>query len=267
MEKRNLQISLGIIVLMLIVGGGLFYRNANTQNPASASATTTPTNTEDSLEDLVNSGRATVTVGTTDVVAAPTKKAPSLDYQLHISADLSANAVAAVKTQVASLSAKIKADQKDFDSWVQFGVLAKVAGDYSRALELWSYASYLVGGSPVPYANSGDIYANYLKDYPKAETNYKKAIANTPTNPAYYTELFNLYNYSYHPAATAGEDILKQGIKANPDAFDLQVLLARYYKSAGRSADAKTQFDAAVANATRQGKTDTATQIKTESTQ
>ena len=70
---------------------------------------------------------------------------------------------------------------------------------------------------------------------------------------------------SYKPSNTAAEDILKKGIAANPNAVDLQYLLAQYYKKLGRAPEAQSMFTAAADSATRQGKTDLAAQIKLDS--
>jgi thioredoxin-like negative regulator of GroEL len=100
-----------------------------------------------------------------------------------------------------------------------------------------------------------------------ANTNYLAAIKINPGQPDFYRALFTLYTTtSYKPTATAAEDILKAGIAANAKAVDLQVLLARYYKSAGRASDAAAEYAVAVSNAQSQGNQPLATQIQQEAT-
>ena len=106
---------------------------------------------------------------------------------------------------------------------------------------------------------------NFLHDYTKAEANYLVGIKDAPSTTAFYKDLFSLYTTtSYKPSNTAAENILKQGISANPKSVDLQMTLARYYKSLGRAADAKAEYDAAIANAKSQNQSDLAAQIQAE---
>ena len=60
------------------------------------------------------------------------------------------------------------------------------------------------------------------------------------------------------------EDTLKAAIASNSKAVHFRVLLARYYKDAGRTAEAKAQYDAAIAKARELGNTTLATQLEAE---
>ena len=269
MENKNIQIIFGVIALALVAF--FVYQFSGTQKDTQAPVPTpvqvnaTTTTGDPTLDELVQSGRATVAISTTtNTNATPQKNAPSLSYVLKIPPTLAANAVTALNTQISTLTAEIKKNPTSFDSWMRMGVLAKIAGDFSRAIEVWKYAAYLASGSPAPYANMADVYANYLKDYANGAANYKKAIEKDPTNPNYYSELFNLYNYSYRTTPTAAEDTIHAGIKAVPSAYELHVLLARYYKSIGKSAQATAEFKLAIQVAEKQNNVDAVAQIKAE---
>ena len=56
---------------------------------------------------------------------------------------------------------------------------------------------------------------NFVKDYPKAEQNYKKALAINPRGAGYYVSLYYLYRDMMHDNASAA-DILAQGLKELP---------------------------------------------------
>jgi Tfp pilus assembly protein PilF len=71
----------------------------------------------------------------------------------------------------------------------------------------------------------------------------------------------------YKQGTSAAEDILKKGAAAIPDSVDIHVQLARYYKAKGDAADAKTQYDAAIGAANKNGQPAVATQLQTEENQ
>jgi tetratricopeptide (TPR) repeat protein len=173
-----------------------------------------------------------------------------------------------LKAQAANAAAAIAKNVHDTDSWIVLGVARKEAGDYVGAAAAWQYVSAIAPTNPVSFNNLGDLYMNYLHDNAKAVSNYLTEIKNFPKSLDSYRNVFQIYTTtSYTGSATAAEDILKQGIAANPKAYDLEVLLARYYKAKGRTSDADTEYQAAAANATSQNLTDMATQIKAESAQ
>jgi Tfp pilus assembly protein PilF len=105
---------------------------------------------------------------------------------------------------------------------------------------------------------------NFLKDYSKAEQAYLSAIKADPAGAGAYRDLASLYDNLYKKGEGAGEAILKKGVAASPDSVDLRVILARYYKDAGRTAEAKEQYQAAIAAANKAGQTEVAAQIQTE---
>jgi len=186
---QNKNIWLGVIGLLVLAAIFFTVRYTNMQpstvsstGSTTVSTTTSATSSEPtSLEDLIKSGRAKVTV--TKTTTTVQKPAPSLDYAIKISPDLSPEAVTAIHSQVATLSANLKKDPRSFEDWMQLGVVAKIAGDYPRAIELWQYASYLIPNAPEPLADIGDVYGNFMKDYPKGIEYFKKAVAVAPTNP------------------------------------------------------------------------------------
>ena len=136
--------------------------------------------------------------------------------------------------------------------------------DYEGASQAWGFAALLIPKNPTPFANLGYLYTVYLPDYPKAEANYRIAIANNPHDTNTINNFFELYKYHYKQGTSAAADVLKAGIAANPGALDLQVTLARYYRDNKQSAEAKTGYDTAIATAQTQGQTTLATQLQAE---
>ena len=137
------------------------------------------------------------------------------------------------KSEIEKLSKTLKASPQDVLQWVDLGSWRKAIGDYEGAVIVWEYVTKIAPGYGVPYINLGNIYHYYLKDYVKAEINFKKFISMQPTYIDGYQRLFNLYSQSYLQNTTKAADILKEGILKNPNAAELYIDLALYYKEKG----------------------------------
>lgn len=149
-------------------------------------------------------------------------------------------------------------------SQIQLGTERKAVGDYEGAARAWIEAGNTFPSNVVSFNNLGDLYLNFIKDYPKAETAYLKVIQNDPRQINAYRQLVDIYTWTTLKSDTNKENILTQGITANPQAFDLMVLLARHYKGVGRTIEARTQYEAAVAAATAAGSASAAASIQAE---
>lgn len=118
--------------------------------------------------------------------------------------------------------------------WLQLGILKKIIGDYRGAGDAWEYASRVEGQQQyVAFSNLGDLYWQYLPDYPKSEANFKKSLSLKPDNVPAYISLSQLYEYSYKEKVNQVPGLLKQGIAANPDSVDLTKTLADFYERRG----------------------------------
>jgi len=190
---------------------------------------------------------------------------PMPDFKATLSCTLSADICDRVHTQMVDIVATLTKNSSDYSAWISLGILHKTAGDYKAAARDWEYVSALYPKNTQSFGNLGDLYMHFIKDYTRAESNYLKEVKNSPTNLDAYRDLFTLYTQtSYQASASAAENILKAGIAANPDAIELRVILARYYQSQGRTADAKTQYTAAIASAESQGQTALAQDLQKE---
>jgi Tfp pilus assembly protein PilF len=92
-------------------------------------------------------------------------------------------------------------------------------------------------------------------------------MANTPTNPEPYRSLYVLYTYQYKTDTTSAERILLKGIEATPQAIDLTVLLAQYYRAHNQPTQAAQQYDVAIAAAQKAGNTALAQELQAEKAQ
>ncbi len=141
---------------------------------------------------------------------------PNYTKPLTFSKDLTPDQRASLGDQFAAIKVVLASSTTDFNAWVALGGVRKAAGDYRGAEEVWLYTANRWPTGSVAFNNLGDLYMNYLKDYPKAEENYKKVVMLDPQNINAYEALYALYRYSYKTDTSAAADILAQGLTANP---------------------------------------------------
>ena len=269
-DKRNQIIAAIIIAAAILIGIAYFFSRSSSapSTPSNIASSTAPTSTSSTSSvpgvtitsassssgytvHLITGGKAPV---------APNYKTPLVFTDPSVTADEQTS----MQAQFAQVQAVIAANGQDFNSWIELGDLRKEAGDYAGAALDWQYMSALYSDNIVSNANLADVYTNYLHDYPKAAAAYKAAIVNNPKQTYLYQDLFQLYTNQYPQSTATIEGVLKQGITAVPQATDLMVTLARYYKSTGDMTDAKAEYGVAIASAQSQGQTALVTQIQKE---
>lgn len=128
-------------------------------------------------------------------------------------------------------AARTVADNPDyFSGWIELGLLKKVIGDYEGARDAWEYAGAIRPENSLSFANLGELYGKYILDYPKAEANFRKSIQNKPNDTGTYMSLSDLYSYSYAQKKDLADDVLLEGLAANPGDTDLMRWLAALYE-------------------------------------
>lgn len=135
-----------------------------------------------------------------------------------------------------------------YNEWIDLGVNKKALGDFKGAEAAWLAAIETNANGFVPFANLGDLYANFLKDNVKAEENYKKAIAVNPSMIYIYRNLADLYRYNFKDTAKT-EEILLAGIEANKEIYsvvELYVYLGSYFAELGDKVKALKYFQEAL---------------------
>ena len=267
---QNYRYATAVAVIIIAVTA-LYFALHKKAGEEGMAATTTVSSTTPILDDAalaklsaggtIRGDGYTITAAHKSSITTPP---PDFNKPLVFSADLTADVRAILLSRWQASVVALKKDSHDAETWIGLGALRKIAGDYSGAASAWEYASLLSPKNATSFNNLGDLYMNYLHNYPLAEKNYLTAISNQSTNPAYYSALATMYTSLYKKGTGADEAILLKGIKANPKSIDLQVLLARLYTHEGKTAQAKASYQAAITNATSQNKPDIATQIKAE---
>ncbi len=232
-DRRNEIIAIIIIAAVILCGIAYFLSKSSPAGVSSSTASSTPVTTSSTSTSGTISVTSTSSSGSGYTVhlitsgnapAAPNYKAP-----LVVSAtDVSAAESASLQNEFAATQAAIASDKTDADAWIALGDERKEAGDYAGAAADWQYIAALYPSNLVANANLGDLYTNYLHDYPKAAAAFKAQIAIDPTDTYIYDDLFSLYTNQYPQSTATIVALLKQGIAANPSAAELKADLAKY---------------------------------------
>ena len=129
-----------------------------------------------------------------------------------------------------NLGKSVRENPDFFAGWLQLGLLKKNIGDYEGARDAWEYASIIRPINDISFANLGELYWRYLHLFLKSEANFKMAIKNNPHDPGTYASLSGLYFYSMTEKTDLADDILLQGLTANPNSIDISKALAALYE-------------------------------------
>ncbi len=214
MQNIYTRLGLGIGLAALVVLGVVYLRPATTPLATNTNLTASTT-----VTNLGNGVSVETTEGTKIEAINDSVPVPSTSGTLVFSANLPTEAVSILRTKEQATISAIKKEPTRVDLWLELGVYRKMAGDYQGAADAWSYVAQTGPTSVnyIAYGNLGDLYMNFLKNYPKAEANFKAAIAIKPGAVDYYRALFSLYtDYGYKSGTSAAADIVVQGLKANP---------------------------------------------------
>ena len=259
-------ITVALVLAVIAAGFFLFARQAGEGAPPSDTSANTmtinpaSTTISKTQSGVTGTGEFKVSLVSSDKLPP----APDFHAPIKFSVDVTPEIRAQLEKSSAILIGRIETDSTDLRSWIDLGTLRKIGGDYKGAEVIWQFVTRAAPDNSIAFENLGDLYQNFLKDYPKAETSFLAAIRVNAgdTNP--YRSLFVLYSTVYKTGTSAAEDILKKGIAMNADALDFKVILARYYRDAGRAADARAAYDAAITAADKTGHTQLSADLKAE---
>lgn len=254
-----------IAVAILIIGVAYIYKTRMVQTPSSNQNQMSGISTSTTFNiNLPESHVKTVKIDS----SAKKITAPVLDREIPASTATMNGAEQAYRTQTIGRLNKtvdaLKKDQYSYQDWIYLGLYRQILGDYEGALQVWRYATFLAPSEEVAFLNLANLYATNLKDYAQAESYYQKALEINPADTGIYRNLADMYRYNYKQGTSAAEDILKKGIKSNPDALDLYVILARYFGDTGRVPESRAEYGEAIALAKKQNNLSAATELETE---
>ena len=264
-KKQILFTISGLVAVVGVFAVVTGYRPGEEAEKLAPAATTTTTALSGGGSVKVGSTGAFTVSSVSEHSQGTSAGAPDMRAPLVISQDMSSDAQTLLRSKFADAQTALVKNPKDFQTLMTLGQLRKIAGDYTGAAADWNYVATLYPQEASVYDNLGSLYQDFLKDHAKAEAAYLTAIKNRPADLNAYRSLYALYtDYGYKADTNAAEQILKRGITANPQATDLQVLLARYYVAHKNSAAARTAYDSAITAAKAAGQTDVAAQLSAE---
>lgn len=154
-----------------------------------------------------------------------------------------------ITKKINKLIEELKKDNNLFFNWIELGLYRKSIKDYIGAKDVWEYASKIRPQNNISFANLGNLYHYYLKDFTKAEQNLRLAIENDKQNTGAYIALHELYKYSYKQDTDLAVEVLLEGLTENPNNTDLLITLANYYKEKDNTENAKKYYKQALTEA------------------
>lgn len=129
----------------------------------------------------------------------------------------------------------IKEHPDSFLGWMDLGFVKNVFGDYRGAEAAWLYATEISPSQSRSLMNLGDLYANKLKDYPRAEEMYQRAIEIEPFLVPAYRELATLYRFSIKSREEDAYRVLENGQRQSPnEGVELLALAATWAEQDGK---------------------------------
>ncbi|OGY44911.1 MAG: hypothetical protein A2729_03975 [Candidatus Buchananbacteria bacterium RIFCSPHIGHO2_01_FULL_39_14] len=141
----------------------------------------------------------------------------------------------------------LRLDPEGFQIWLNLGWVKKAVGDYRGAEEIWLYVNKTWPLNSVSFNNLGDLYANFMNEYDKAEAMFKVAIQNSKgeaINWIYVRSLFDLYVKTNQ--LDKAENMLIESLTSQPDNYDFNILLAGFYRDFGQKEKALQYYQKAL---------------------
>ncbi len=157
----------------------------------------------------------------------PTVGTPSLNRPIAIPKSFSPEMATSAKERIGAIIEMLKKNPENAVVWADLGMARKGIEDYEGSKEAYAYALKLQPNNSVVAENLGVIYADYLKDYPKAEQYFRLSITLDPSVGYRYLRLFEFYRYLLKDAQKA-KAILEEGLRAIPNDPSLKVLLETF---------------------------------------
>lgn len=151
---------------------------------------------------------------------------PPLDRPFSFPASYPVEAKKIMADKIAATVAVLKKDPNQYGEWVNLGLFRNGMDDWEGARQIWEFLTVMSPSQPAPFANLANLYAFSLKDPVRAEANLKKAIEKSPKEASLYRLGYEIYRFVLKDDARARE-VLDQGI-AETSSQDLKYLRDHY---------------------------------------
>lgn len=208
-QPKPIYTLLATVGVIILIGAAFYFTQPHAAlAPAGDTASTTPSETASS--SVSGSGN---TGGVAKVSVAQPSMGP---LQFDPSLNLDSSAQAQLSTQLQAIKTEIGKNPLELRAWINLGSVYKLGGDYKDAETAWEYVLSVTPKDVTANYNLGDLYQNYLKDYPNAEQSYLTVIERKPDDIETYVNLYTMYRYQWPKSDAKAAAILAQGLKANP---------------------------------------------------
>ncbi len=199
-------------------------------------------------------------IGSTEDVGGGEIIVPNLD-RVVFAASVTTEEQARLRFEIERIAATLKDDLSLYDSWLDLASYRKLAGDLAGAEEIWLYMAANWPGDRAAYENLGDLYHLYIRDYPRAERYYRRAIERDDTYSELYMKFHELYALSLSEKKDLADDILLEGLQKLPGHVGLLFTLAEYYSGEGDKIKARDYYGRVRARALEAGDTKTTERV------
>jgi len=206
MNKRILVIGSIIVLVVLLTGAGIWWKNLH------------PAREVVLRKDLPPAPADYQSLNPDPKVEAGLKEDLKVRYQKEFGVSLE----------------KIKQHPDSFQAWIDLGFIKFTFGDYKGAEDAWLYAGKISPNQPRSFMNLGNLYANILHDYARAEWAYQTAIEKDPTYIPAYRDLSTMLWFSVPGRSYDALKLLQQGFGANRDSgLELLALAGTWSEQSG----------------------------------
>ncbi len=216
-KNKNRIISTAVVAITILAIGYYFYAGYKKTSETTITDNQPPqeNNATSSLESVseVNINKEAISIS-----------APSLDRPIVYPSDMPAQIKEDNQSKISQIIKNLKSNTGSFNDWIDLGLYRKLLGDYEGARQAWEYASLLRPQSPASFSNLGILYGYYLKDAPKAEKSFLRAIENDPKDINLYFQTYDFYK-DVMKDSTKAKAIIETGLKNNPADKDLESML------------------------------------------
>jgi tetratricopeptide (TPR) repeat protein len=212
MDLKSQKMLIGLVaVLVLIVG---FYMLKN-RNKADAIPSNISTTTEKGITLQTNSSDYTVTE--VPIENKKSVKIPDLYRKVVFGSGntYSEEEKKMFTEKILDLQNKLKSDSKNLSLWIELGNYEKAIGDYDGAIMYWKYVSEVANKDFISFGNLANLYGYHLRNNGMAETYYRKAIENGPTQSYLYVQFSEFYRDVYKDLNKAIA-VINEGLIRNP---------------------------------------------------
>lgn len=224
LSKKHIFLIFGIVAMVVLAAIWYWFR------------TVTPAPAENIVSNTENNATSSIEAGNTNQGLVVT---PRPAYQGEPVGTLKEEDIgdgfpesykAKLRAELQDLAKKVASDTAGFDDWMRIGVIKKVFRDFVGARDAWEYAGTVYTLNALPFYNLGDLYGSYIKDYPKAESAFQRAIKLDPKKSGFYTAFAELYRYFYVAKKDLVIPTIESGLKALPNDPNLLLYLGSYYR-------------------------------------